>query len=179
MRHHLNLALSLLLDGHHIAQIPHPSIDLDFVVQELLEGTDVEDLVRGRLRGIDDELSSPPSDASWHGVKFRGHKTAEAFVHIRESARTGRGRKIRRHTLWVTLPLTFLPFGPVVFCYKIHLASCLFSALLRNPRPAARAEQGRRSGAHSKAMEIRHTEVVLWGIVEAGSGRKEVDILRL
>ena len=53
----LDLALALLRDDHGIAQVSDPSIDLDLVVKKLLESRDVEDLVRGRLRGVDDKLS--------------------------------------------------------------------------------------------------------------------------
>ena len=53
----LDLALTLLRDDHGIAQVSDPPIDLDLVVKELLESRDIEDLVRGRLRGVDDKLS--------------------------------------------------------------------------------------------------------------------------
>lgn len=56
MRNHLDLPLALLAYLHNIAEIPDTAIDLDLFVEELLEGGDVEDLVRGRLRGVDNEL---------------------------------------------------------------------------------------------------------------------------
>lgn len=52
----LDLAVALLRDLHRLAQISDAAVDLDPVMQELLKGRDVEDLVAGRLRGIDDEL---------------------------------------------------------------------------------------------------------------------------
>ena len=55
---HLDLALSLLADNNGIPEVTGASINLDLVLEELLEGTDVEDLVAGGLRGIDDELFS-------------------------------------------------------------------------------------------------------------------------
>lgn len=58
MSHHLDLSISNLLDLNDIAQVADTSINLDLVLEELLEGRDVEDLVGGRLRGVDDELST-------------------------------------------------------------------------------------------------------------------------
>jgi len=56
MRNDLDLPVSLLANGNRIAQVAHAIIDLDFIVEEFLKGSDVEDLVRGRLGGIDNEL---------------------------------------------------------------------------------------------------------------------------
>jgi hypothetical protein len=52
----LDLALTLLGDLDDIAEVADTAIDLDLVLEELLEGGDIEDLVRRRLRGVDDEL---------------------------------------------------------------------------------------------------------------------------
>lgn len=41
----LDLPFTLLADLNRVAQITHAVIDLDLVVEELLEGGDVEDLV--------------------------------------------------------------------------------------------------------------------------------------
>lgn len=60
MRDDLDLAVPLLADLHGIAQVVHAVVDLDLVVQELLEGGDVEDLVGRGLRGVDDELKFFP-----------------------------------------------------------------------------------------------------------------------
>lgn len=59
MRHHFDLPLPLLGDLHRVAEVADAVVDLDLVVQELLEGGDVEDLVRGGLGGVDDELYIP------------------------------------------------------------------------------------------------------------------------
>ncbi len=56
MRNDLDLPVALLGDLHDVAEVADAAVDLDLVVQELLEGGDVEDLVACGLRGIDDEL---------------------------------------------------------------------------------------------------------------------------
>lgn len=56
MRHDLNLAVASLADQDRLAEVAGASVDLDPVMQELLEGGDIEDFVRGRLRGVDDIL---------------------------------------------------------------------------------------------------------------------------
>lgn len=56
MRHHLDLAIPGTVDLHDIPQVADPVIHLDLVVQKLLERAHVEDLVRGRLRRVDDEF---------------------------------------------------------------------------------------------------------------------------
>lgn len=52
----LDLALALLLDHDIVAQVVGAALDLDAVLEELLEGGDIEDLVAGGLRSVDDEL---------------------------------------------------------------------------------------------------------------------------
>lgn len=52
----LNLTLALLLDNDVVAEVVGAALNLDAVLEELLEGGDVEDLVRSRLRSVDDEL---------------------------------------------------------------------------------------------------------------------------
>lgn len=56
MGNDLDLALALLLDNNVVAKVVGSALDLDAVLEELLEGSDVEDLVAGRLRSVDDEL---------------------------------------------------------------------------------------------------------------------------
>ena len=56
MRNNLNLPIPLLANLHRFAQVPYPPIDLDLIVEELFESGDVEDFVRGGLRGVDYEL---------------------------------------------------------------------------------------------------------------------------
>jgi hypothetical protein len=52
----LDLAIARLLDDDIITQVVGAAVNLDVVLEELLEGGDVEDLVAGRLRSVDDEL---------------------------------------------------------------------------------------------------------------------------
>lgn len=56
MRNDLDLAITSLGDDDVVAEVADTALDLDAVVQELLEGGDVEDLVARGLRGVDDEL---------------------------------------------------------------------------------------------------------------------------
>ena len=55
----LDLAIAGLGDLHVVAQVADAAFDLDAVVQELLEGGDVKDLVVGGLRAVDGVLSNP------------------------------------------------------------------------------------------------------------------------
>lgn len=52
----LNLAITNLLDLDNIAEVANAAVNLDLVLEELLEGADVEDLVAGGLRSVNDEL---------------------------------------------------------------------------------------------------------------------------
>ena len=52
----LNLALASLADLDDIAEVTSATLDLDAVVEELLEGGGVEDLVIDGLRAVDDVL---------------------------------------------------------------------------------------------------------------------------
>jgi hypothetical protein len=56
VRNDLDLAITGLGDDDVVAEVADTALDLDAVVQELLEGGDVEDLVARGLRGVDDEL---------------------------------------------------------------------------------------------------------------------------
>jgi len=56
MGNNLDLSISLLADGDGVPKVTSAAINLDAVVQEFLEGGEVEDLVVHRLRGIDDVL---------------------------------------------------------------------------------------------------------------------------
>ena len=56
MRNDLNLPVALLADLHRVAEISHSVVNFYLVVQEFLEGGDIEYFVRGGLRGVDDEL---------------------------------------------------------------------------------------------------------------------------
>ena len=59
VRDYLNLAVALLRDLDGIAEVADAAIDLDLLVEELLEGRHVKDLVARWLRGVDDELNDP------------------------------------------------------------------------------------------------------------------------
>jgi hypothetical protein len=52
----LDLAVSLLADLDVVAEVSGAAFNLDAVVEELLEGLDVEDLIVDRLGAVDDEL---------------------------------------------------------------------------------------------------------------------------
>lgn len=56
MRDDLDLAITGLGDLNVLPEVTDTAFDLDAVVQELLEGGDVEDLVAGRLGSVDHEL---------------------------------------------------------------------------------------------------------------------------
>ena len=56
MGNDLDLAVALLGDLDGLAEVTGAALDLDAVVEELLEGLDVEDLVVHGLRAVDDEL---------------------------------------------------------------------------------------------------------------------------
>ena len=54
----LDLAITGLGDDDLVTEVTNTALDLDTVVDELLEGGDIEDLVASRLGGVDDELDS-------------------------------------------------------------------------------------------------------------------------
>lgn len=56
VRNNLNLAIALLADLDDVSQVTGAAFNLDAVVEELLEGGNVKDLVVGRLGAVDDEL---------------------------------------------------------------------------------------------------------------------------
>jgi hypothetical protein len=58
VRNDLDLALSLLANLDDIAKVADTAVNLYLVLEELLEGGDIEDLVACRLRSIDDELQN-------------------------------------------------------------------------------------------------------------------------
>lgn len=59
MGNDLDLALTLLLNDDIVTQVVGSALDLDAVLEELLEGGDVEDLVASGLLSVDDELRKP------------------------------------------------------------------------------------------------------------------------
>jgi len=56
MSNNLNLAITNLADLDDLAEVSDSSVDLDLILEELLEGGDVEDLVACGLGGVDDEF---------------------------------------------------------------------------------------------------------------------------
>lgn len=52
----LNLAITGLGNDNAVTEVANAALNLDTVVEELLEGGDIEDLVAGGLRSIDDVL---------------------------------------------------------------------------------------------------------------------------
>jgi hypothetical protein len=52
----LDLALTRLGDHDVVTEVADTALDLDAVVEELLEGGDIENLVGGRLGSVDNEL---------------------------------------------------------------------------------------------------------------------------
>lgn len=52
----LNLAITDLGDLDGLAEVADTALNLDLLGEELLEGRDVEDLVAGGLRSVDNEL---------------------------------------------------------------------------------------------------------------------------
>lgn len=74
MGNDLDLAITDLGDLDGLAQVADAALDLDLLVQELLESGDIEDLVAGGLRGVDDELEREGvvSVAPGDGGLFRG-----------------------------------------------------------------------------------------------------------
>jgi len=56
VRNNLDLSIADLGDLHNITEVTNAAVDLDLVLEELLEGGDVEDLIACGLRSVDDEL---------------------------------------------------------------------------------------------------------------------------
>jgi len=52
----LNLSITDLSDLDDVTQVSNTAVNLDFILEELFESRDVEDLVAGRLGSVDDEL---------------------------------------------------------------------------------------------------------------------------
>lgn len=56
MGDNLDLAVGRGRDGNVVSEVVDTALNLDAVLEELLEGSDIEDLVVGGLRSINDEL---------------------------------------------------------------------------------------------------------------------------
>lgn len=88
----LDLALTGLLDNNVVTKVVGAALDLDTVLKELLESGDVEDLVAGRLRSIDDVLVGSVSDCVPRG--FRRVKSSS------QSSSSSRSRSGYRVPSW-------------------------------------------------------------------------------
>lgn len=101
MGNDLNLALASLADDDVVAEVADTAVDLDLVLEELLEGSGVEDLVASGLLSVDDELEGADDmladTCSW--PPFGGGAARDA--------RIGGGENC---TFFVVLPC--LPLGP-------------------------------------------------------------------
>lgn len=56
MGNNLDLAIANLGDHNVLTKVADTALDLDAVVEELLKGRDIEDLVASGLRSVDNEL---------------------------------------------------------------------------------------------------------------------------
>lgn len=98
----LNLALTSLLDLDVVTKVANAAVDLDLVLEELLEGGGVEDLVASGLLSVDNELEEGKVDE------------------LASRRKTGRERGLRVDcSLTFLVVLACLPLGPDFFC-KYH-----------------------------------------------------------
>lgn len=67
----LDLAIASLGDDDVVAEVADAALDLDAVVEELLEGGDIEDLVARGLRSVDDVLRSRSVSIACHWPSCR------------------------------------------------------------------------------------------------------------
>ena len=68
VRDDLDLAVAHLRDGDVVAQVPRAALDLDALVQKLLEGAEVEDLIADGLRAVDRILVHHSQRSSCYGI---------------------------------------------------------------------------------------------------------------
>lgn len=78
MGNDLDLAITDLGDLDGLAQVADAAVDLDLLVQELLEGGNIEDLVAGGLRGVDDELQ----DCRQHCARKTGGSVPRDVIYL-------------------------------------------------------------------------------------------------
>jgi len=72
VRSDLNLSITEVLDQHNIPEVADTVVNLDLVLEELLEGGDIEDLVACRLRSVDDELCFASAPILLHMPRIEG-----------------------------------------------------------------------------------------------------------
>lgn len=88
MGNDLNLALTSLADDDVVTEVADTAVDLDLVLEELLEGSGVEDLVASGLLGVDDELGAdgmlathvPPPPPGGARARARGAQMGEMYL---------------------------------------------------------------------------------------------------
>jgi len=78
----LNLAARLLADDNVIAEVSSSAVNLDSVVQELLKGGKVEDLVIDGLGAVQDELLGGFFGPSWRRLFSEEILSAHIFTSI-------------------------------------------------------------------------------------------------
>lgn len=66
----LDLAIAGLGDHDVVTEVTDTALDLDAVVEELLEGGDIKDLVGGGLRSVDNELGIVRCDSLFFSFFF-------------------------------------------------------------------------------------------------------------
>jgi hypothetical protein len=98
----LNLALTSLLDLDVVTKVANAAVDLDLVLEELLEGGGVEDLVASGLLSVDNELEEGKVDE----------------LASRRKTRRERGLRVDCSLTFLVV-LACLPLGPDFFC-KYH-----------------------------------------------------------
>ena len=74
MRDNLNFAITGLRDLDGVPQVADAVFDFDSVVQELLEGRDVENLIIDRLGGVDDVLFGQNCQYKSQGLPYWAKK---------------------------------------------------------------------------------------------------------
>lgn len=115
----LDLALALLADDNGVAEVADAALDLDALLEELGEGTGVEDLVASGLRSVDHELEAEPL------VNNPGYLFPR------------RGKDLREGRSLLTFLVVFWPL-PGFFCNgetKKNLSLLLFHGIVRFEQP--------------------------------------------
>jgi hypothetical protein len=106
----LDLAIGSGGDLDDLAEVSDAAVNLDLLVEELLEGRNVEDLVAGGLGSVDDEL--------------REDKLAISRVIPSPSEQANRGRPQDRCELRIDIP-SWSPWGPCPWCWSSSVSQIL------------------------------------------------------
>ena len=127
MRYNLNFAISRLRDLDGIAEVTDAPVDLDLLVEELLEGADIENLVAGGLRGVDDEL-----------CRNYGQRTMTIAI--------------RRGCLTLLVTLGPLPLTPTFLCTSRNDLSLLLHAMILRWRLPTTGDTGEGLGQQQSGV---------------------------